>query len=684
MHPVGCARVGRWNAGTVLAALLVLVVAASLLLSAGGQSSISPAQAASGTALGAALAQVRVSPDGSRLSGALEVKNPGGAFSGWIEVDGLQRTVLVPVEVGEGASRIPFTAYPTDSRPTLRVRLLDSAERPVSAFSQRTFDNVFTLVVGEDGPAFRDSIVQFEHSGVEQNLAFPDDLTELDLYSRVVVAAPSEPEMERAWEALLDWVRRGGVLVIAGPSSLPASTLGGGFQGSFGTPEAVAPGKGTLALADGWNAPLATGVALPDGSVIASVDLPGADIVVSDQEGTVVAALRRFGQGTVVLTGISPARIGGGSVPVKDPGTEVMGWFWSFVGYSSYPGGFFSPDWTDPAHLFLTGRVPGVALTVAFAVAYVAILGVGVFALLRRARRLDTAWWAIPVLVLVTTAAVLGSVLVSRGTEPQVLARRTVSTDYETGATREEMSVGLYSPFGTKFSLEVDQWGVPGPLRTYGISLERPYVLRLAAPSGGGLRFEEVAVLPGSGRSVSVRWPEVDPTASAPAPVRQPLAATKTEQADTILWTVTNRGDDTLRRVLLVGEGVYALPDLPPGGSVSFGVGGGGITGEGVEVVSERPERSRSRDQLEWEAENRLRTEWDFGGTWSAVDESGVGYESSVPVAPGSETRISTKEVPVQVRVLAWAQDPDALGRFTGLPEGIAVSGVVAYELMLR
>lgn len=673
------------------AALLPIVVAVLLVLTATGQRSISPARAASDGALEVVLALVRSAPDGSRLSAVLEVKNPGSAFSGWIEVDGLQRRVLVPVEVGAGASRIPFTAYPTDFRPTLRARLLDSAERPVSRFSERTFDSVYTLVVGADGPAFRDSIVRAEHSEVEQSLGFPADLGELDLYSRVVVASPSVSEVERAREALLDWVRRGGILVIAGPSPLLASTLSDGFQGSFGPLEAVIPGRGALTLEDGRNVPSATGVVLPDGSVVASVDVEGADMVAVDQTGTVVMALRRWDQGTVVLTGISPARIGGETTPGKgaageSAGDEVMMWFWSFVGYSSYPGGFFSPEWSDPAHLFVTGRVPGVPITVAFALAYVAILGVGVFALLRRARRLDTAWWAIPLLVLVTTTAVLGSVLVSRGTEPQVLARRTVSTDYETGATREESSVGLYAPFGTEFSLEVDPWGVPGPLGGYGVALARPYVIRPATSSDEGLRFEGVVVSPGSGRSVSLEWPEVDLTASAPAPTWQPLTATRTERADSILWTVTNRGADTLRHILLVGEGVYTLPDLPPGGSVSFGVGGGRITGEGVEVVGERPDRSRSRDQLEWEAENRLRTEWEFAGTWSAVDESGVAYESAAPMEPGSGSApgIPLKEVSVQTRLLAWAQDPEALGRVTGLPEGISVSGVVAYELMLR
>ncbi len=684
MRPAGPAPVGWRGLQAWSVALIVLVVVASLLLSMTGPGSMPPARAASGTALQAVLVQVRVSPDGSRLSGALEVKNPGDAFSGWIEVDGLQRTVLVPVEVVAGSSRISFTTYPTDSRPTLRVRLLDSAERPVSSFSQRTFDSVFTLVVGEDGPAFRDSIVQAEHSGVEQNLAFPDDLSELDLYSRVVVAAPSEREMERAREALLDWVRRGGTLVIAGPSPMPVSQRGDGLRGSFSPLEAVAPGQGALTVQDGRNAPYDVGVVLPDGSVVAPVDLPGADMVVSDQEGSVVVAQRRWGEGTVVLAGISPARIGGGSVPVKDANLEVMWWFWSFVGSSAYPGGFFSPEWTAPAHLFLTSRVPGVLLTVAFAVVYVAVLGVGVFALLRRARRLDTAWWVIPILVLVTTAAILGSVLVSRGTEQQVLARRAVSTDYETGATREEMSVGLYSPFGTKFSLEVDQWGVPGQPRTDGIVLARPYVLRMPHSSGDGLRFEDVAVSPGSGRSVSVRWPEVDPSATAPAPPSQPLEATRTEQGDTIHWTVSNRGSETLRHVLVVGEGVYTLPDLPPGGSVSFVVGDGRVTAEGVEVVNEQPERSRSRDQLEWEAENRLRTEWDFGGTWSAVDERGAATELAVPAGPGSESGASMQGVPVQARLLAWAQDLDVRGRVAGLPEGIAVSGVVAYELMLR
>jgi hypothetical protein len=279
-------------------------------------------------------------------------------------------------------------------------------------------------------------------------------------------------------------------------------------------------------------------------------------------------------------------------------------------------------------------------------------------------------WWVVPAAVIITTFAVLGVGLAARGARQEVLARRLVSLVAGGPSASEGLSVGVYAPFGARFAVVPPGGFAPGNLEGYDSGFAGAYTIRDSSARGGGVTVEDVRVAPGAGRTITFwnrsstgGW-EGDSTGSGGA--EHPLAWSKSEDGEVVRWTVTNSGSVALRRLLLVGNGVFALPDLAPGGSVTFVVGAGPVTGEGVTAVTEEPPRPASRDYLEWEAESRLRAEWAQYGP-------GAGYVAQAAVA-----------VPPPVRLIAFAEDRGARFQLSGLSESATVKRVVVYEVVLQ
>lgn len=632
---------------------------------------------------------VRGGPGMERVSMVLGVTNTGGAFQGWLEVSGTERRALIAVDVQSGSSRLAAAAYPVDTRGTVRVRLLDADESPRSAWVSGTVDySTHALVVGERRAETGGFLMQSGWLTVDQAERIPADPSGLAPYTYLVVAADGEtPAASLAegdgWSAVRLWVSNGGILVVAAPAAVPAAVTEGALDARFGPAYPLA-GASVLTVTDSMGLGGMGAPALPAGVVVSPVDASGASYTAALEDGTVVLAGSRLGRGLVLFVGVPPRAGAGSSGGEGGPVADEVRFFWENLVLSAPRGGsYWGSPWTDPPHLFVTSRVPSLVWTGLASLLYTLVVGVGLFVGLRRSGRRDAVWYVVPAVVLVTTFAVLGASLAVRGAAQEVLIRRSVSVDDTGVVDARTLYVGAYAPFGARFGAVPPPGYAPAAVETYDAGFERPYLIRDASARGGPVTVEDVRVAPGSGRSVAFTagFDRGGPAASAGPP--SPFAWTRSDEGDAVRWTVTNIGTDVLRRLILAGDGVFTLPDLAPGGSISFLVGAGPPTGEGIVPVTEEPPRPRSRDYLEWEAGSRLRAEWAQSGQFGDYGEQivapppgvdkGSGFSAALP-EPGG----------IPVRLVAFAADRGPLPELSGLSSGAAVSSVVVYEVVLR
>ena len=148
-------------------------------------------------------------------------------------------------------------------------------------------------------------------------------------------------------------------------------------------------------------------------------------------------------------------------------------------------------------------------------------------------------------------------------------------------------------------------------------------------------------------------------------------------------WTVTNDGAVALRGLMVLANGLYRLSDLASGASVSFLVGEGSVTGEGMTAVVEEPSRPHARDYVSWEAQARLRAEWRSMGPWM---EGGASGSEVAPRATPSVVKPPPFDPASRspVRLFAFAEEADTGSGVTGLPEHANRRGVVVYQVTLR
>ncbi|MHB1343092.1 MAG: hypothetical protein ACYCX3_01880 [Thermoleophilia bacterium] len=628
-----------------------------------------------------------------RLSVTVAVTNDGAPFVGWLEVSGTERRVLVAVDVPAGSSRLAAAAYPVDNRGNVRVRLLDADEEPMSARISAVVDYVsHVLVVGERRAGIAEQLSQAGWLVVDEAPAPPADPSELDLYTYLVVAGDDPASSSAAaqgpgglWAEAGAWVSRGGALVVAGPSAASGAVTDDVLQAEFAPSRVLgAATELTVVSIDGIDR---GSIPLPAGTSVTPVtpaEAGTATYTVALDDGTLVLAGARLGQGVVLFVGVAPSTSG----PVTDEGDAVR-FFWENLVLNVPQGeAYLGAPWTDPPHLFVTGRVPSLVTTGVASLLYVGVVGVGLFVVLRRVGRRDAVWWVVPALVVTTTLAVLGAGLIARGARQEVLIRRTISFDAGDSVPTESLNVGAYAPFGARFGVALPSGLAPGTVEGYDSGFASAYTIRDATPRDGPLTLEDVRVAPGAGRSVSLRAHSDVRAGGGSAPpgaMTQPLTWSNSGEGDVVRWTVTNMSGDILRRVIVVANGVYTLPDLAPSGSVVFTVGPDSVSGESVTALTEEPDRPDSRDYLEWEAESRLRAEWAQYGQWGDYGEAGTmvvpppgavegkGFGASGPMPAG-----------IPVRMVAFADDRGPLPVLSGLAGDATTRSVVVYEVVLR
>lgn len=694
---------GRWREWPVVARVVarrfpVVLLLVALISGLGASPVFRPGGLASGPLPAALPARAATHPvaisivavrggfDATRTAITLGVTNGLGPFSGWLEVSGADRRVLVAIEVPAGSSRLVTSAYPADNRGTVRVRLLDASEAPVSAWATSTVDyGTGALVVGGGFADPAGFISRSEWLAVDRAAEPPSDPAALDAYAYVIVtqavgAGPGSPGAESSWAAVRDWVSRGGVLVVTAPAVLPEGVAAGVLEAGFASPRRLdAAAELTVVESTGPWQPGAP--ALPAGTVISPVESERAPYSVLTGDGTQVLAGAPFGRGVMLFVGVTP------SETLDAAAEDSVRYFWeSFVLGAARGDVYSGAPWIDPPHVFVTGRVPALWATGSAALVYVVVVGIGLFAVLRRFGRRDAVWWVVPAVVVTTALGVLAAGLASRGAGQEVMARRSVSLGE--GAPIERLEVGVYAPFGARFGAAPPAGFGPGALEVYDSGFARPYTLRDASSRGGGVTLEDVRVSPGAGRSVAFQDPGATRSgdeAAADAAQDGPLRWSSTARGDAVLWTVTNVGAETLRRMIVVGNGVFTLPDLPPGASLDFLIEGGVASGQGLAAVTEKPSRPRSRDHLEWEAELRLRAEWAQYGQWGEFGET-----RAMPAPPGAEVT-GVEFDPAEpfppdfpVRLVAFAEDRGPLPGLDGLSPSVSTTSVVVYEAVLR
>ncbi len=613
----------------------------------------------------------------SGLDVSIDVVNPGEAFSGWVEIEGDRRRVLRAVEVPGGATTLRFSTQRVDYRGFLHLRLLEEGEAPLTPWSDATIEpRTEVLVLGPGSGDIADFLARtLGWLKVDQASDAPLSAAGLEAYDFLVYSSPSGEQVGAGDDALRSWVSGGGRLIVAASAGLPAVATEALPGVRFGDQRTLdAPTR--LSVGGGGTAPY-----FPAPSVVAAqtvvtpIEADAAPYSAVLEDGTAVLVSAPFGRGTVTLLGLPLA-----GVIVDDTGAPVP-FFWesAVFGDPFVPVSMGEPS-VDPPHAFITGRVPSVAWTVVGAVLYTLGVGVGLFVMLRRIGRRDAVWWVVPSVVLAATLVVLAAGLWTRGWDQEVLTRRIVSIDAATGLRTEGVEVGFYAPFGAEYSFDLGAGLSPARLEDTSGLFERPYAIRDRSALGGGIRYEQVSVAPGAGRSVGM-WADAEVARGASATA--PFTLRKSEEGEGRRWTVTNAGAVALRGVIVVVNGVYRLSDLPPGASVSFLAGDGPVAGEGVTAVIEEPLRPHARDYVSWEVQARLRAEWMPMGPWTEGGASGSAVAPrATPAAVMPPPLDPSARSPV--RLFAFAEEADAGTEVTGLPERANRRGVVVYQVTLR
>ena len=394
------------------------------------------------------------------------------------------------------------------------------------------------------------------------------------------------------------------------------------------------------------------------------------DLAYSLDDGSVIMVAAPEGLGRSAVAGLLPTGQAG-----DDAADTGLSQFWqSLLSGVGPPVPAATTSEGAAPHGFVTGRVPSPWLTMGLALVYVGVVGVGVFVWLRRLRRRDAVWWALPLVVVVCTAGVLAAGLALRGPNARVVTRLNVVAPPEGTLPVAYRAVGVYAPFGADVGLSLPEGAFPGPTPTGGLpGLEGVYTVRQQADD---TRFEGVGVPPGSGRTViygDSAGPDADGTA-------WPWQLTARQGDDNVTWTVTNTSERELRRVTLLADGLWSLPDLPPGGAVGFTLRAGRVTAGEAERITAQPQPADTDDLVEWDASRRLRDEWSTWGGPEAAIAPVAGPGGSV----GVEVMVAPVTSPTEVRVLAWADDDEPAVAVEGIPSDSAVQGIVVFEAVLR
>lgn len=458
-------------------------------------------------------------PGGAKKSAVLYIR-PLGAFQ-------LKETVQVSVDGVEVASvEVPLKAV-SASRALFGVL----SEQPL------------TLALPGDDQAFK----QIDSLRLK-TADLPERGEGLSMFDVLVVdGAPLAELSAPQQQALTNWVRMGGQLVVGGSkleqvlSQLP-EPLRPARPGPVAAPQRL-----TLLPELAADAPASTTLIAAEGAV-----------VVARAEDQPIAVQRELGSGQVTLLGFSLSAPELAALPPQSS-------FWSQIvalpSASGQPNGMQSPDQVRAQQFGMALMtlpvlaMPPLGVLAGLLAAYVLVIGPGLYLVLRRLDRQAWGWVAIPAVTLVFSLGAYGYGLRLRGND-LILNQLTVVTP-GAGHTRVQSYAGLFSPRSAAYDIQSSSDALFQPLPNVNFEgMQTP---------GGDVNFVQGSA---GVRALNVTQWSMSSFIAEQMIDGAPLAAELTLSGSLLHGTVRNTGQAPVRDTMLFYQTrTVDVGDLAPGES---------------------------------------------------------------------------------------------------------------------
>lgn len=378
-------------------------------------------------------------------------------------------------------------------------------------------------------------------------------------------------EEQRA--AIEAWVARGGTLIttyraggadtLAGFANLSPVTVSGSRNAS------------TLAgLAELVSVPITSSGTLAIGNAQVRQDLLDSTRVLATSDGTPLLASRDLGRGQVLYMGMSPSlppmRGWDGLIPLfkrllaehdlkYSYGSSMRGT--SVSSYMSFPG-MTSVFETYGSMFVLPGlELPSAWLVGGFLLLYIMIVGPINFIILRRMKRVELAWFTIPVLVALFSGVAYVLALGSKGADIVSIRANAIYTAEGTEQATVLQHFGLFSPARRTYQLDLNTDSLLNEINAYGYYY-------------GGSSSNSATIIGGNG-TTSIRDINIDTwsirgfLAEHTAKLSSPLTSDLELSNNSIVGKVTNNTNGPLQDVaLLRGRAYQYIGFMAPGESV--------------------------------------------------------------------------------------------------------------------
>jgi hypothetical protein len=518
---------------------------------------------------------------GGWLAVAVTLANPGAPTDGYLSAETDGGLVRRYVEMPAGARKV-VTLYvePEAFQREVRVTYTEPNGAVNAATEVRVLEQSGdqVAIVGDSTGALRPQLLGAEHSSRPEPISLtiseiPERPEPLDGLAALVWAGDSAALTDAQRGSIERWVADGGQLVVIGGPDWQARTAG--FVDLLPLEGLVANDATDQAALGPWTGE--TEAPLETATTSTGTLRDDARAIVSAEDGSILASLRPFGAGQVVLFGSDLAtdafRTWEGSSRLWDRLLPSNAALEGFFGGGLPPRDELQNSMSGALSSLPTLQVPPAELLLAVIVGYILLIGPVSYFVLRRVDRRELAWVTAPILILLFSACSYGIGRTLKGSDV-ILNQVSVVRTSPTGAALAETYVGIFSPDRSTYDLTVDADALIGALNP--ASFE--------GDPRAGSRVGDVVVdqgQPAHLRDLSIgAFGFAGVMASGLVDVEPALSVTWASTGGEVIGTVTNSSDTTLADVAYISTaGGERIGDIAPGASVEFTLPGRNFNG---------------------------------------------------------------------------------------------------------
>jgi uncharacterized membrane protein YhaH (DUF805 family) len=397
----------------------------------------------------------------------------------------------------------------------------------------------------------------------------PEALASFDLIALTSIDASQLRQDQMG--ALERYVRNGGALVLVG---------GPDWQETLRPlPAALVPGTlvGSKTVSDLTGLKAVTGSAPPRRATTISVLTHPRGFVRASQGGVPLVVQRAMGNGQILYLAFDPqldpvahwkdhAALASTLVHWAAPraiGLSNLPSFFNSNGPLQFWGG--AVDLSSEVSNVPAAALPSLILFIVLTVFYVLLLGPLNFVVLRRLRRREWSWITIPALAALCMAGTFGVAFHLKGNTVLVNTVGTISLQGDHGPYPATVYAGLFAPLRGDYHLMYDRPALPAVLaQPYfyngpGSSTSNPVTLRFR--EGSQTRVDFLSMNMWSMREVSLHT-----SVNVAGALRSQLSLDSSGRLTGTIHNGTNL--DLVRPVVLAGNAVAHLPNIPSGGTI--------------------------------------------------------------------------------------------------------------------